>query len=59
MISTTVKSIMLRVIEKRLLAGERFEEIIRSYPRLSDADKEELKQELGVNQKEQGHDVEK
>ena len=41
MISTTVKSIMLRVIEKRLLAGERFEEIIRSYPRLSEEDRQE------------------
>ncbi len=48
MISTTVKSIMLRVIEKRLLAGERFEEIIRSYPRLSEEDRQELLKELEV-----------
>lgn len=39
---------MLRVIEKRLLAGERFEEIIRSYPRLSEEDRQELLKELEV-----------
>ncbi len=57
--SSAVKSVMIQLISKRLKKKESLEEIFADYPRLSDADKEELKQELGVNQKEQGHDVEK
>lgn len=44
--SAAVKNIMLRAINKRLAAGEKFEDIIKSYPRLTTKEIEELKSEI-------------
>lgn len=38
--------IMIRAIEIRLNSGEKFEEIIKSYPALSDAEVKEIKDYL-------------
>ena len=46
MMSNAVKNIMLRTIGKRLHAGESFEDIIKSYPKLTKAEIEEIKKEL-------------
>lgn len=46
MMSNAVKNVMLRVISKRLAASESIEEIFADYPRLSDADRKELRKEL-------------
>lgn len=51
--SNAVKNVMLRVISKRLEGKESLEEIFANYPRLSDADKEELQKELGGDPEEQ------
>lgn len=51
--SNAVKSVMLRVISKRLEKKESLEEIFADYPRLSDADKVELQQELGGDDQEE------
>lgn len=48
--SNAVKSVMLRVISKRLEKKESLEEIFADYPRLSDTDKQELQNELGEGQ---------
>ncbi len=44
--SNAVKNIMVRAINKRLAAGETFEDIIKSYPRLTETEIEEIKKEL-------------
>jgi len=44
MMSNAVKNIMVRAIRKRLAAGELFEDIIKSYPRLTKAEIKEIKE---------------
>lgn len=44
--SNAVKNIMVRAISKRLAAGEKFEDIIRSYPRLTQNEIEEIRKAL-------------
>lgn len=46
MMSNAVKNIMVRAISKRLAAGEKFEDIIKSYPRLTPKEIEEIRNEL-------------
>lgn len=47
------KNIMLRVISRRLSAGEGLEEIFADYPGLSDRNREELRNELADDRQEQ------
>lgn len=44
----SMKNLMVRVIKKRMDAGETFEEIIADYPKLTDAEIEELREAVGV-----------
>lgn len=44
--SNAVKNVMLRVIGKRLAAGEKFDDIIKSYPRLTKDEIEEIRKDL-------------
>lgn len=44
--SNAIKNIMVRAISKRLAAGEKFEDIINSYPRLTETEIEEIKKEI-------------
>ena len=37
------KNIMLRVIRRRMTEGEELEDILAGYPKLTDAEKEELR----------------
>lgn len=46
MMSNAAKNIMVRAIKSRMAAGEEFEEIIKSYPRLTKEDIEEIEKEL-------------
>lgn len=46
MMGNAIKNIMLRAINKRLAAGEKFEDIVKSYPRLTNSEIAELKEEL-------------
>ncbi len=46
MMSNAAKNIMVRAIKNRIAAGEEFEEIIKSYPRLTQEDIEEIEKEL-------------
>lgn len=46
MMGNAIKNIMLRAINKRLAAGEKLEDIIKSYPRLSNSDIAELEKEI-------------
>lgn len=46
MLSRPVKSIMVRVIKRRIAEGEILDSILESYPKLSDEDKEELRKEF-------------
>lgn len=41
--SNSAKNIMLRVIRRRMAEGEELEDILTGYPKLTDAEKEELK----------------
>lgn len=41
--SNSAKNIMLRVIRRRMAEGEELEDILASYPKLTDAEKEELR----------------
>ena len=41
--SNTVKNIMVRAVKNRLAAGEKFEDIIKSYPKLTKAEIKEIK----------------
>lgn len=43
MMSIAIKNIMVRVIKNRMGTGENIEDILSDYPRLTKADKEELK----------------
>lgn len=44
--NSAVKNVMIRAISKRLEAGEKFEDIIKNYPRLTKKEIEEIKKEL-------------
>lgn len=44
--SNAIKNVMLRVINKRLAAGEKMEDIIKDYPRLTEKEIEEIEKEL-------------
>lgn len=46
MLSNAVKNIMVRAISKRLAAGEKFEDVIKSYPRLTHDEIETIKEAL-------------
>lgn len=46
MMNSAVKNVMIRAIGKRLEAGEKFEDIIKNYPRLTKKEIEEIKKEL-------------
>ena len=46
MMNNTAKNIMVRVVKNRMAAGEKFEDIIKSYPRLTKDEIEEIKKEL-------------
>ena len=46
MMSNAAKNIMVRAIKNRIAAGEEIEEIIKSYPRLTQEDIEEIEKEL-------------
>lgn len=41
--SKAAKCIMVRVIKRRMEEGEKLEDILVSYPRLTEAEKEELR----------------
>ena len=41
--SNAAKNIILRVIRRRMAEGEELEDILASYPKLTDAEKEELR----------------
>ncbi len=43
---TAARNIIVRVVRNRLAAGENFEDIIKSYPRLAKEDIEEIEKEL-------------
>lgn len=42
--SDSAKKIMLRVIRRRMAEGEELEDILAGYPKLTDAEKEELRE---------------
>lgn len=42
--SNAAKNIMLRVIRRRMAEGEELEDILAGYPKLTDAEKEELRE---------------
>lgn len=44
--NNAIKNVMLRVISKRVAAGEKFEDIIKDYPRLTKSEIEEIKKAL-------------
>lgn len=46
MMSNAVKNIMVRAINKRMEAGEKFEDVIKNYPRLTTDDIKEIKKEI-------------
>lgn len=46
--SKVVKNIMIRVISKRMSAGETFGEIIINYPKLTNEEVEELREAVGA-----------
>ena len=41
--SKSMKNLMVRVIKKRMNEGEIFDEIIKDYPKLTDAEVEDLR----------------
>ena len=46
--SKSAKKIMVRVINNRMVEGETFEEIIADYPKLTEAEIEELREAVGA-----------
>lgn len=48
MMNKTKLRIMLRAISIRLSKGEKFNDILASYPKLTDEDKEKIKAKLGM-----------
>lgn len=43
MMSNAAKNIFVRVIKRRMKQGETLDDILSSYPKLTDAEKEELR----------------
>lgn len=46
--TATTKKIMIRVIKRRMEAGETLDEIITDYPKLSKAEIKELKESISL-----------
>ena len=46
--SKAVKNIIVRVIKNRMAAGEQFEDIIKDYPKLTEAEIAEIKESLDI-----------
>lgn len=44
--SNAAKNIMVRVIKRRMADGEKLEDVLESYPKLTAAEKKELKKEV-------------
>lgn len=44
--SNAAKKIMVRVIKRRMADGEKLEDVLESYPKLTEAEKKELKKEV-------------
>lgn len=44
MMSKSMKNLMIRVMKKKMSEGEDLEEILKSYPRLTDEEKQELRE---------------
>lgn len=44
--SKVIKNIVVRAVKIRMAAGETFENIVKSYPRLSKSEVEEIKKEI-------------
>lgn len=42
--SNAAKNIMTRVIKRRMMEGEKMEDVLVSYPRLTEEEKEELRE---------------
>lgn len=42
--SRPMKNLMIRVMKKKMSEGEDLEEILKSYPRLTDEEKQELRE---------------
>lgn len=42
----SMRNIMVRVITKRMQSGETFDEVIKSYPKLTEEEIEELRYEI-------------
>lgn len=42
--SNAAKNIMVRVIKRRMSEGEKLEDILASYPKLTEGEKEELRE---------------
>ena len=47
--SKAVKNIIVRVIRNRMAAGEQFEDIIKDYPKLTEAEIAEIKDALEIS----------
>ena len=54
--SNAIKNIMLRVISKRMVKEE-IEEIFLDYPRLTDADKKEIREALIISAKNTKNEI--
>lgn len=48
MLSSAAKNIMIRVIKKRMAAGEKITDILKSYPKLDEKEKKELKEAVSM-----------
>ncbi len=46
MMSNAVKNIMVRTVKNRMAAGEMFEDVIKSYPRLTKAEIKDIRNEI-------------
>lgn len=46
--TSTAKRLMVRVIERRIVNGENFDDIIRAYPKLTLAEVKELREAVGA-----------
>lgn len=46
--SNSAKKLMVRVITRRMTSGETFEEIIADYPKLTESEVAELREEIGL-----------
>lgn len=50
--STAARNIVVRVVRNRMAAGEKFENIINSYPRLTKEDIKEIEEALQIYEQE-------